>query len=144
SGRDAGEADGTGRAAKRFPEGHLQRARFERVDPSRASTVSSAREQRALEHALDLDPRLDAARLRLYEIMLGRGDDDEVAKALDKLPAWRLSGLEGRMLRYRVHRAAGNDHLAEAVLAEAARTYPKNCKVLVAQRSVARGRDDVR
>ncbi len=76
--------------------------------------------------------------------MLGRGDDDEVAKALDKLPAWRLSGLEGRMLRYRVHRAAGNDHLAEAVLAEAARTYPKNCKVLVAQRSVARGRDDVR
>mgnify|MGYP002619842990 CR=1 FL=1 len=127
----------------RFAHGHWMRARFERADPTRGSTVSAAREQAAIEVALQLDPALDDARLRLYELMLGRGDDGEVLEALDSLPKGRLQGLAGDLLRYRAHRSRGEEHLAEEVLARAAKRNPDSCRVLMVQRGLARERDDV-
>lgn len=132
------------RRYERFAQGHWMRARFERSDPSRGATVSAAREQAAIEAALELDPALDEARLRLYGLMLGRGDDEEVLNALAALPKKRLRGLAGEMLRHRAHRVHGNEHLAEEALARAAERHPDSCRVLMAQRASARERDDVK
>jgi cellulose synthase operon protein C len=129
---------------QQFPHGHWARARFERADPSRGATVSAAREQAAIDTALELDPALDDARLRLYELMLARGDDADVLEALASMPKGRLRGMSGDLLRYRAHRSRGDEHLAEEVLARVAKRNPKSCRVLMAQRSLARERNDVK
>lgn len=127
-----------------FPHGHWMRARFERADPSRGTTVSGAREQAAIGAALELDPALSDARLRLYELMLGRGDDAEVIAALAALPKGQLRGVSADLLRYRAHRSRGNEHLAEEALARMAARNPDSCRVLMTRRGVARERDDVK
>jgi cellulose synthase operon protein C len=130
--------------ADRFAEGHAIEARFERADPSRGRTVSLAREVEQLERALELDPTLDAVRLRLYEIKRERGEDDEVERLLRTLPAGRLGSVDGELLRFSVFLAQGNEHLAGKALARAARRSPDGCKVLMAERALARERADVR
>ncbi|MCA9710491.1 MAG: tetratricopeptide repeat protein, partial [Myxococcales bacterium] len=130
--------------AEAFPQGHWQRARFERADPSRGRAVSLSREVEALERALQLDPRLDVARLRLLEIQRERGEDAEVEQILEQLPPARLRGIDGQLLRFSVFLAQGNEYQAEQALARAAALAPRSCKVLMAQRSLARERADVR
>jgi tetratricopeptide (TPR) repeat protein/transglutaminase-like putative cysteine protease len=130
--------------ADRFAEGHFMRARFERADPSRGRTVSLAREVEALERALELAPELDAVRLRLYETKRDRGEEDEVERILRTLPKGRLRSLDGELLRFSVLLGHGNEHLAERALARAARLGPDSCKVLMAERTLARDRADVR
>ena len=132
------------RTAKRFGEGKLGIARFEREDPSRGRTVSAAREQTALEAALAIDPRMDAARLRLLEIQLGRGEDAEVVEALGGLPKGSLHQIQGELLRFRAHRARGDELQALEALGRAERLDAKNCRVLIARRAIAQERDDVR
>lgn len=130
--------------AERFPEGHWMRARSERADPSRGRTVSMAREVEQLEQALALDPTLDAVQLRLLETKRDRGEEDEVERILRTLPEDRLRGIDGELLRFSVLLAHGNEHLAEAALRRAARLSPDSCKVLMAERNLARERADVR
>jgi len=130
--------------ADRFPEGHWIRARFERADPSRGRTVSLSREVEELERALELDPSLDAVRLRLYETKRDRGEEDEVERILRSLPKGRLRSIDGELLRFSVLLAHGNEHLAEQALARAAKRSPDSCKVLMAERMLARERADVR
>lgn len=132
-----------GRAA-RFPEGHWLRARFERADPSRGRTVSLSREVEELERALELDPSLDAVRLRLYETKRDRGEEDEVEQILRTLPKDRLRSIDGELLRFSVLLGHGNEQLAEEALRRAAKQSPGNCKVLMAERTLARERADVR
>ena len=134
---------GLARAA-RFPEGHWMKARFERADPSRGRTVSLSREVEALERALELDPTLDAVQLRLLETKRDRGEEDEVERILRSLPKERLRSIDGELLRFSVHLGHGNEHLAEAALARAAKRSPGSCKVLMAERTLARERADVR
>ncbi|MCA9655103.1 MAG: hypothetical protein H6712_07275 [Myxococcales bacterium] len=127
-----------------FAEGHAMRARFERADPSRGRTVSLSREVEALERALELDPRLDRVRLRLLDIQLDRGEDAEVEQALLELPKGQLAGVDGELLRFNVFLAQGNEFLAEQALRRAMKRSPRGCKVLLARRSLARERADVR
>jgi cellulose synthase operon protein C len=130
--------------AERFAEGHWIRARFERADPSRGRSISMAREVDRLVRALELDPTLDAARLRLLATKRERGEEDEVERILRTMPEDRLRGIDGELLRFSVLLAHGNEHLAEAALVRAARLSPGNCKVLMAERMLARERADVR
>lgn len=127
-----------------FAQGDYLQAQFERADPSRGTTVSVAREQSALEASLKKDPKLDAARLRLYEIMLGRGDDKDVVAALQALDEDRLTGVRGILLRFRALRSVGNEARAEALLEEAAQTHPDNCSITMTRRSLAQERADVK
>lgn len=130
--------------AERFAEGHWMRARFERADPSRGRTVSLSREVEELEQALELDASLDAVRLRLYETKRDRGEEDEVERILRTLPEDRLRSIDGELLRFSVHLGHGNEHLAEQALVRAAKRSPNSCKVLMAERTLARERADVR
>lgn len=130
--------------AEQFAEGHWIRARFERADPSRGRTVSLAREVELLERALELDPTLDAVHLRLLEIKRERGEEDDVEQILRTLPKERLRGIDGELLRFSVLLGHGNEHLAEQALARAAQRSPGSCKVLMAERTLARDRADVR
>lgn len=130
--------------AKRFADGYRTRARFERADPSRGRTVSAAREQKALQTALKLDPTLDSARLRLLRLALERGEDQDVADDLEALGPDRLRSVDGEMLRYQVLRRLDREHPAEQALARAETINPQSCRVLLARRSIARERDDVR
>ncbi len=132
------------RRAERFAEGQWMQARFERADPSRGHTVSLAREVEALERALELDPSLDAVRLRLLATKRDRGEDDEVEQQLRALGEGRLRGVDGELMRFSVFLGQGNEYLAEQALARAAERSPGSCKVLVAQRTLARERADVR
>lgn len=129
--------------AKRFADGFRTRARFERADPSRGRTVSAAREQKALQTALKLDPSLDSARLRLLRLALERGEDQDVADDLEALPPDRLRSVDGEMLRYQVLRRLDREHPAEQALDRAETINPSSCRVLLARRSIARERDDV-
>jgi len=131
-------------SAKPFAEGHRMRARYDRADPSRGRTASVNREQKALKAALAADPTLDAARLRLLRIDLERGEDQEVLEALEALEPERLRSLGGEMLRYQVQRRLGSEFAAEEALARAEALNPTSCRVLMARRSIARERDDVR
>lgn len=130
--------------AERFAEGHWMRARFERADPSRGRTVSVSREMEALERALDLDPTLDAVHLRLLDVRRDRGEEAEVEQILRALPPTRLAGIDGQLMRFSVFLAQGNEYLAEQALMRAASLSPDSCKVLRAQRLLARERADVR
>lgn len=130
--------------AERFAEGQWMQARFERADPSRGRTVSLSREVEALERALELDPALDVARLRLYDIRRDRGEEAEVAQALRELPRGRLDGVDGQLLRFSVFLSQGNEYLAEKALQRAAARAPGSCKVLLSERALARERADVR
>lgn len=132
------------RRAERFAEGQWMQARFERADPSRGRTVSMAREVEALERALELDPTLDAVRLRLLETKRDRGEDDEVEQLLRALPKERLRGVDGELMRFSVFLSQGDEHRAEQALERAATRSPGSCKVLIAQRTLARERADVR
>lgn len=126
-----------------FAEGHLERARVWRLDDSRGGAVAEARERRELRIALKTAPDLDAARLRLYTLQLQRGEEDRVAELLDALPEGRLAGVEGELLRHRVHVARSNELEAEKALDRAEARNPKGCRVLLARRQMARSRDDV-
>ena len=130
-------------SAERFPEAHMLLAEFELRDPSRGRTTSSARQQAELEQALSLDPSLDRARLALLSVMLERGDTADVVGKLEALPANQLEGLAGAMLTYEAYRARGSDLQAERALAKAAAINPENCDVLMAQRDLARERNQV-
>lgn len=132
------------REAPAFAEGLLVEARFERDDPSRSPTVSAAREQSVLEEALRRDPGLDAAQLRLLEIMLARGDDTEAIAVLEKLPEGELRGLRGELLRFEAYRARGNEHLARQALRRAQKLNPHSCRVLMSERQIAQELADVR
>lgn len=127
-----------------FAEGQLMRARFERADPSRPQAISAARERQALRAALARAPELDAARLRLLELRLDRGEHDEVVAALADAPPKVLHGLDGEMFRFRAQRARGNEHLALEALERARSRYPGHCAVLLAELAVVRDRQDVR
>ncbi len=118
-------------------------ALFERFDPTRGRTVSLAREQAALQRALDADGRLAAARLRLLELQLERGDVTEVVATLEDEAAV-LPGLRGLLLRARAYLARGDEGKGDAAIAAAAKLAPDNCRVLLMQRSRARDQDDVR
>ncbi len=131
-------------AAERFPQGHWMRARFERGDPSRGRTVSLSREVEALEDALALDPKLDEVQLRMLAIQRERGEDAEVEQALRAMPDEQLASIDGLLLRFSVFLAQGNEYLAEQALDRAAERSPKSCKVMMAQRALARERADVR
>ncbi|MEM7154982.1 MAG: hypothetical protein AAF799_19195 [Myxococcota bacterium] len=130
--------------AEQFAQGHAMRARFERADPSRGRTVSMSREVEALEKALELDASLDHVRLRLLQIQRDRGEDAEVERALQELPAGRLAGIDGELMRFSVFLAQGNEYLAQQALDRASLNSPRGCKVLMAQRALARERADVR
>jgi tetratricopeptide (TPR) repeat protein len=130
--------------ARAFGEGYLVKARFERDDPTRSPTISGAREQSTLERSLQLRPDLDAAQLRLLEIMLGRGDDTEAIRALEKLPKNALRGLRGELLRFEAYRARGNEHLARQALARAQKHNPESCRVLMSKRQIAQELGDVK
>ncbi|MEM6992070.1 MAG: tetratricopeptide repeat protein [Myxococcota bacterium] len=130
--------------AKHFAEGKRMVARFERGDPSRGRTVSAARETKALRAALALDPTLDSARLRMLRMSMQRGEDQQVADALEALPEDRLRSVDGEMLRYQVLQRLDSEHAAQQALARAEAVNPDSCRVLLARRSVARERDDVR
>lgn len=130
--------------AERFADGFWARARFERADPSRGAAVSGSRERQALEAALKADPTLDRARRRLLEQDLSRGEEAEVGEAVTDLGDERLAGLRGQLFRYRLHRRLGQEHLAQRALDRAETINPASCSVLLARRSIARERDDVR
>lgn len=143
---DSDEAErrlGALRQAERFAQGHWLQARFERADPSRGRTVSLSREVEALERALQLDPRQDEVLLRLLEIQRERGEDAEVEQALRELGEGQLDGIDGLLLRFSVFLAQGNEYQAELALERAAERSPSSCKVLMAQRALARERADV-
>lgn len=127
-----------------FSEGHVTRAAVWRLDASRGGTVADARERRDLRLALKGAPDLDAARLRLFELQLSRGEEDAVAEQLAKLPRGRLRQVQGELLRYRVEQARGGEFQAEKALARAEAKNPGGCHVLLARRAVARARDDVK
>lgn len=128
----------------RFAEGSMFVAAFEADDPSRERTASKARQRRALEQAVELDPALDRARVRLLEMSLERGELAEVIEALEAMAPGELRGVEGELLRFRAYMARGNEHAAEEALARASALHPKSCAVLNTERMVARGRSDVR
>ncbi len=107
------------RRAPNFAEGALVRARFERSDPSRSATMSASREQAALEQAIELRADLDAARLRLLELMLDRGDDAQALDTIESLDDGRLDAVRGELLRHRIYRARGNEHMAAEALERA-------------------------
>ncbi|MFV8756825.1 DUF3857 domain-containing protein [Nannocystaceae bacterium ST9] len=130
-------------SAERFAEAHMLLAEFELRDPSRGRSTSSARQQAELERALELDVGLDRARMALLSVMLERGDAADVVTKLEALPADQLEGLAGAMLAYDAYRARGSDLQAERALARAAAIHPDNCDVLMAQRDLARERNQV-
>ncbi|MCH9680852.1 MAG: tetratricopeptide repeat protein [Deltaproteobacteria bacterium] len=130
--------------AKQFAQGYFVRARFERADPSRGRTVSVSREVEALERSLELDPAQDAVHLRLLALRRDRGEEAEVSRELQELPADRLAGVDGQLLRFSVFLAQGNEHRAEQALAQATALSPRSCKVLMAGRTLALDRADVR
>ncbi len=130
-------------SADRFAEAHMLLAEFELGDPSRGRTTSSARQQAELERALELDPGLDRARLGLLSVLLGRGDAAEVVDELEALPPDQLEGLSGALLAFEAYRARGSDLQAERALAKAAALHPENCDVRMAQRDLARERNQV-
>ncbi len=128
----------------RFAEGSMFVAAFEADDPSRERTASKARQRSALERAVELDPSLDRARVRLLEMNLERGEHAEVIEALTEMGPGELRSVEGELLRFRAFMARGNEHAAEQALARASALHPKSCAVLNSERMVARGRGDVR
>lgn len=122
---------------------HLATAQFERFDPSRGRTVSLAREQAALAHALQRDPTASAARLRQYELRLERGEHAEVIDDLED-KAKSIPGLRGDLLRARAYLQASDERRCDDALAGALKRSPGNCRVLAMQRTRARDKDDVR
>ncbi|MCA9688797.1 MAG: tetratricopeptide repeat protein [Myxococcales bacterium] len=126
----------------RFAEGHILIAAFEIADPSREATASKARQRKALERAIELDPSLDRARIRLLEMGLERGEHLEVLEQLAAMPK-ALHNVDGELLRFRAQVAGGNEYAAEQALARAAELHADSCQVLSTQRAVARGRNDV-
>lgn len=126
-----------------FPEGHVLIATFEAADPSRERTASTSRQREAIEEALQLDPTLDRARVGLYELDLDKGEVQEVLDALAALPKDALQHVPGEMIRFQAYFARGNEPLAEAALARAAKLNPSSCAVLKAQRTIAQRRNEV-
>ncbi|HGG57971.1 MAG TPA: tetratricopeptide repeat protein, partial [Nannocystis exedens] len=131
------------RYAPSFAEAQVMSARFEARDPSRDSTTSAARERQALEAALALDPSIEAARVRLLDLGLNRGEIAEVLKALQDRPKGTLDHISGDLLRFRAYLARGSESLAEAALAAAAKRNPRSCEVLRLQRQLAQSRGEV-
>ena len=127
-----------------FAHGQRLVARFEDKDPSRGRTISATREREALERALKADPSLDAARLRLYEMQLERGEDKQVASDLRGLADDRLRTLRGELLRWRIHLSRGSEYAASNALDRAAKINPDACSVLNARHLMARHRDAVK
>ncbi len=135
------QRDALGRFDK-MAESSFAVGQFERFDPSRGRTVSLAREQTALNRALDRDPRAAAARLRQYELMLERGEHAEVIEALGS-KGGSLPGLRGELLTARAFLQAGDERRGDDALARAAKMSPSNCRVLSMQRGRAREKDNV-
>ncbi len=131
------------RYAPNFAEAQVMSARFEARDPTRDATTSAARERQALEAALALDPSLEAARVRLLELGLNRGETAEVLKSLEERPKGTLDHISGDLLRYRAYLARGSESLAEAALRDAAKRNPRSCDVLRLQRQLAQDRNEV-
>ena len=123
-------------------------AQFEEADPSRARVNSAAREQAALELALERDASLARARLELWELQLARGEAAEVLAELDALEAMDAGdpartgrdSLEYELIRVAAYRAQSNELMADEALAEAARLAPRACSVLSLQRAIAQER----
>lgn len=126
-----------------FPEGQVLIAAFEIADPSRERTASTSRQREAIEEALRLDPKLDRARVRLFDLDLEKGEVQEVLDALAALPAKALRHVPGELIRFAAYLARGNEPLAEAALARAAELHPRSCAVLKAQRTLAQRRSEV-
>mgnify|MGYP002777825739 CR=1 FL=1 len=126
-----------------FPEGQLLIAAFEIADPSRERTASTSRQREAIEEALQLDPKLDRARVRLLELDLEKGEVQGVLDALAALPEGALRHVPGELVRFSAYLARGNEPLAEAALARAAGQHPRACAVLKAQRTLAQRRSEV-
>jgi tetratricopeptide (TPR) repeat protein len=151
---DAALADGDTDTAERylggldeaegFAMGWMMRASFERNDPSRPRTNSASREQSALETALERDPKLEAARRSLLQLLLRRGDDAEASAMLSELAEGSLRTVDGELLRHQIHRAAGEEHLARAALDRAKAIDDEHCSVLRFQRAQARDIRDVK
>jgi tetratricopeptide (TPR) repeat protein len=127
----------------RFPEAHLLLSKYEVMDPTRGPTASTARQQAALEAALELDPDLAAAKVALLRTRLGRGELADVASEINLLPENAFPGLEGALFRYSVWRQRGNELLADAALARAAEINPESCRVRSLQLSLAAERERV-
>jgi len=142
---DVDRAEGLARgfAGSRFAEAAMLVADIEHLDRSRGKTASAARERQSLERALQNAPDVDAARLRLLELSLERGEQVEVVQQLEHLPANRLSGVEGQLLRWQAYNARGFEHLAEAALVKARALHPDACSVLNAERVLAQRLDNV-
>ncbi len=131
------------RYGPRFAEAKVMSARFEGNDPTRDSTTSAARERQALEASLELDPSVEAARVRLLELGLNRGEITEVLNALQERPKGTLEHVPGDLLRFRAYLARSSESLAEAALDDAQRRNPRSCEMLKLRRQLAQGRGDV-
>ncbi|MCB9705702.1 MAG: tetratricopeptide repeat protein [Myxococcales bacterium] len=127
----------------RFPEAHALLARVAAEDPSRERTASAARERQELELALEQSVDLEAARVRLLDLSLSRGEVAEVLEAIGERPKGSLEHLDGDLLRFRTYLARGSESLAEAALEDAARRNPRSCEVLKHQRQLAQQRGEV-
>lgn len=129
-------------------EAQLLLADFENMDPTRARTSSGAREQAALEAAVERDAQLWRAHLRLAQIALARQDAADALARIDAFAdkgqgASAMAGHEAQLLRFAAYRAKNNELLADEALAAAAAAAPHDCDVLNAQRSVAEERQQV-
>jgi len=131
------------RYGPRFAEAKVMSARFEGNDPTRDSTTSAARERQALEASLELDASVEAARVRLLELGLNRGEIAEVLNALQERPKGTLEHVPGDLLRFRAYLARGSESLAEAALDDAERRNPRSCEMLKLRRQLAQSRGDV-
>lgn len=114
-------------------------------DPTRPRAVVRDRVRRALEQALQLDPRALRARLNLAMMEQQEDRAEQALALLDAAPPDTGSApadLRGRrhwqepLLRYRIYKARGWLHEAEAALAEALRLGPAACPPLEALREV--------
>ncbi len=131
------------RYGPRFAEAKVMSARVGGNDPTRDRTTSAARERQALESALELDASLEAARVRLLELGLNRGEIAEVLSALQERPEGTLEHVPGDLVRFRAYLARGSESLAEAALDDAEERNPRSCEMLKLRRQLAQSRGDV-
>ncbi|RMG97617.1 MAG: hypothetical protein D6705_08275 [Deltaproteobacteria bacterium] len=129
--------------APRFAEGRVLTARFEALDPSRAATISRSREERDLRAALEIDPELEAVRVRLLQYELERGNGDEVRAELRRLPEGALDSVPGLVFAARVHRTAGDEVSARKAMQRARKLHPRHCGLLELELEIARERSRV-
>ncbi len=129
--------------AGQFAEAQLLLGEFEDADPSRGRGASRTRQRRFVQRALELSPAMDRSRLQLLAMDFEREEVADVIRSLQNLPGGVLDHVAGNLFRWRVYRDRGNEYLAEEALLRAAELHPQNCDVLLAQRRVARDREQV-